>query len=34
MADEGLHRAVFGGDVQRLLDHRHASSVTEFKVYS
>src|SRR5947209_7721132 len=31
MADEGLHRAVFSGDVQLLLDHRHASSVTSLR---
>jgi hypothetical protein len=33
-ADEGLHLAGFGRDVQRLFDHRQVSSVAKFKVYS
>jgi hypothetical protein len=34
MADEGLHLAVFGRDVERLFDHRRASLAATFKMYS
>jgi hypothetical protein len=34
MADEGLHLARYGRDVERLFDHRRVSSVAKFKVYS
>jgi hypothetical protein len=34
MADEGLHLARYGRDVERLFDHRRLSSVAKFKVYS
>jgi hypothetical protein len=34
MADEGLHLAVLGRDVQRLFDQGRVSSIANFKVYS